>query len=216
MLTEIAAGLRVVVSDPILRGLTAGTMGLSAMWGVVGASWLLYATDELGLEPAVIGVVAALGGFGSLLGAVVAGRVAGRIGVGRAVMGSLVLAALATMLIPLAPAGAPLIAVGFLLAQQLIGDSAITVFDVTEVSVRQARVPERQLGRVNGTVHTAAVVAQLAGTLLGGIIAAVFGLRVALVLGPIGVVLGLIGVWLSPVRRQQLVEPVATPGAPAG
>ena len=216
VLTEIAAGLRVVVSDPILRGLTAGTMGLSAMWGVVGASWLLYATDELGLEPAVIGVVAALGGFGSLLGAVVAGKVAGRIGVGRAVMGSLVLAALATMLIPLAPAGAPLIAVAFLLAQQLIGDSAITVFDVTEVSVRQSRVPESQLGRVNGTVHTAAVVAQLAGTLLGGIVAAVFGLRVALVLGPLGVVLGLIGVWASPVRRQRSIEPVATTGASPG
>ena len=194
-------------SDP--PGLTAGTMGLSAMWGVVGASWLLYATDDLGLEPAVIGVVAALGGFGSLLGALVAGRISGRLGVGRAVMGSLVLAALATMLIPLAPAGAPFIAVAFLLAQQLIGDSAITVFDVTEVSVRQARVPGRQLGRVNGTIHTAAVVAQLAGTLLGGMVAAVFGLRVALVLGPIGVVLGLIAVWMSPVRRQRSVDQVA-------
>jgi predicted MFS family arabinose efflux permease len=213
VLTEIVEGLRVVTSDPILRGLTAGTMGLSAMWGVVGAGWLLYATDDLGLDPAVIGVVAALGGFGSLLGAVVAGRVAGRFGVGRVVLGSLVVAALATMLIPLAPAGAPLVAVAFLLAQQLVGDSAITVFDVTEVSVRQARVPERQLGRVNGTVHTAAVVAQLTGTILGGVVGALFGLRIALLLGPLGVVVGLIGVWASPVRRQRSVEPATDAAA---
>ena len=39
----------------------------------------------------------------------------------------------------------------------------MTVFDVTEVSVRQARVGDRQLGRVNATVRVAMVMAQLAG-----------------------------------------------------
>ena len=45
---EIREGLRLVVRDPVLRGLAWGTMGLAAMWGVFGATWLLFVTDELG------------------------------------------------------------------------------------------------------------------------------------------------------------------------
>ena len=44
-------------------------------------------TDDLRLDPAVIGVVAALGGFGSLLGALLAERAVGRFGLGRVVLG---------------------------------------------------------------------------------------------------------------------------------
>jgi len=143
-----------VARDPVLRGLVWGAMGLAAMWGVFGATWLLFVTEELRLDPATVGVVAALGGFGSLLGALLAERATRRYGLGRVVVTSLLLAALGNLLIPLAPAGLPLVAVGFLVGQQLIGDTAVTVFDVTEVSVRQARVGDRELGRVNATVRS--------------------------------------------------------------
>ncbi len=53
VLDEIREGLRVVVRDPVLRGLAWGTMGLAAMWGVFGATWLLFVTDDLHLDPAV-------------------------------------------------------------------------------------------------------------------------------------------------------------------
>ena len=45
----------------------------------------------------------------------------------------------------------PLVAVAFLLGQQLVADSAITVYDVTETSVRQSLVADRELGRVTPT-----------------------------------------------------------------
>lgn len=211
---EIREGLRVVMRDPVLRGLTWGTMGLAAMWGVFGATWLLFVTGDLGLDPATVGVVAALGGFGSLLGALLAERVTRRFGVGRVVVVSLLAAALGNLLIPLAPAGVPLVAVGFLIGQQLIGDTAVTVFDVTEVSVRQARVGDRQLGRVNATVRVAMVLAQLAGTVLGGVLGDVIGLRAAAFLAPVGALLGAWALFASPVRRLQRLEAAATaPGA---
>ena len=43
---------------------------------------------------------------------------------------------------------APLLAALFLCGQQLIGDSGVTLYDVTETSVRQAFVHDRALGRV--------------------------------------------------------------------
>ena len=158
---EIREGMRIVARDPVLRGLLWGTIGLSAMWGVFGSTWLLFANGDLGLDAAVIGVVAALGGFGSLVGALLAERMAGRFGLGRLVVASLLVAALGNLLIPLAPAGMPLVAVAFLVGQQLIGDTAVTIYDVTEISMRQARVEDRHLGRVNATVRVVMVLAML-------------------------------------------------------
>ncbi len=198
---EIREGLRLVVHDPVLRGLAWGTMGLAAMWGVFGATWLLFVTDDLSLDPAAIGVIAALGGFGSLLGALLAERAVRRFGLGRVVVVSLLFAALGNLLIPLAPAGLPLVAIACLIGQQLIGDTAVTVFDVTEVSVRQARVGDRQLGRVNATVRVAMVLAQLGGTLVGGLVAEAVGLRWAAFLAPAWALLGAGAMFASPVRR---------------
>jgi MFS family permease len=200
VIDEIREGLRVVVHDPVLRGLVGGTMGLAAMWGVFGATWMLFVVEELRLDPAVIGVIAALGGFGSLLGALLAARVSARFGVGNVVITSLLFAALGNLLIPLAPVGLPVIAIACLLGQQVIGDTAVTVFDVTEISVRQARVGDRQLGRVNATVRVAMVGAQLAGTLAGGVIAEVVGLRGAAFLAPLFALAGAAVMFLTPVR----------------
>jgi MFS family permease len=201
ILHEIRAGMNLVASEPVLRGLLWGTVGLSAMWGVFGATWLLFANRELGLDAAVIGVVAALGGFGSLLGALVAARAAERIGLGRLVVVSLLFAALGNLLIPLAPAGAIGIAIACLVGQQLIGDTAVTVFDVTEVSMRQARVADHQLGRVNATVRVVMVLAQLGGTVFGGLVAEAIGLRTAAFLAPAFALVGAVGLYRSPVWR---------------
>ena len=207
VLDEIREGLRLVVRDPVLRGLAWGTMGLAAMWGVFGATWLLFVTDELHLDPAVIGVVAALGGFGSLLGAVFAERAVRRFGLGPVVVASLLFAALGNLLIPLAPPGLPLVAIACLIGQQLIGDTAVTVFDVTETSVRQVRVGDRQLGRVNATVRVAMVMAQLGGTLLGGLFAEIVGLRAAAFLAPVFALLGAWAMFASPVRGLRSLSP---------
>jgi MFS family permease len=203
---EIREGMRIVARDPVLRGLLWGTIGLSAMWGVFGSTWLLFANGDLGLDAAVIGVVAALGGFGSLVGALLAERMAGRFGLGRLVVASLLVAALGNLLIPLAPAGMPLVAVAFLVGQQLIGDTAVTIYDVTEISMRQARVEDRHLGRVNATVRVVMVLAMLGGTVAGGLVAEAIGLRWAAFLGPLCALAGALGLYRSPVWRVGTVD----------
>jgi MFS family permease len=161
----------------------------------------LFVNVELGLAPAIIGLLAGLGGAGSLIGAVLAGRVTQRFGLGRVLVGALVVGSLGNAFLPLAPVGLPLVAIGCVLAQQLIGDSAITVFEIDDVSVRQSMVSDRQLGRVNASAHVLNLAARLGGTVLGGVLAEGIGIRGALIVGSLGGLIGAAGIFLSPVRQ---------------
>ena len=114
VLTEIRDGLSLVLHDPILRAFVGAQMALAALWGIFGATWFLFVLEDLQLDPAVLGVVAGVGGASSFIGAVVASRATQRWGVGPVAIGGMLLAALGNAFIPLAPAGLPLVAVGCL------------------------------------------------------------------------------------------------------
>jgi Na+/melibiose symporter-like transporter len=211
VLSEIRDGVRLVRHDPILRALVGAQMSLSALWGIFGATWLLFVLEELSVGPALIGVIAGVGGFASFIGAIVATRATRRWGVGPVAVVALLLAAVGNAFIPIAPAGLPLVAIGCLVTAQLVGDSAVTVYDVTEVSVRQTLVRDRALGRVSSTFHVASGIAQLAATLAAGLLAEAIGLRTTMALAPVGGLLGAAILWFSPVRHL-----IALPAAPGG
>jgi len=206
---EIAAGLRLVAHNPILRATTLASMATACMWGIFSATWYLFAIQDLSLDAAAIGVIAAVGGLSSLFAALLTQRATRRFGVGRVVVVSILVAVLGFVFVPLAPAGAPLLGMAFLIGQQLVTDPAMTAFDITDTSLRQSIVGDRQLGRVNATVTVATLVAQLAATLSGGLVAVEIGLRNALFIGPVLGLLGVVALWFSPVRRIRTIEEVA-------
>lgn len=201
VLDEIRHGLRRVRHDPVLRAFCGAQMLLASLWGIFGATWFLFALDELGLSPALVGIVAGVGGASSFIGAVLAQRSTRRWGVGSVAIAAMLLAALGNLFIPLAPAGLPLIALLCLVAQQLIADSAVTVYDITDISVRQSLVPDRELGRVASTFAVLAVAAQFLATIGAGLLAEVIGLRATSFLAPLGGLLAALVLWRSPVRH---------------
>ena len=200
VLDEIRHGLRLVRGNPVLRAFVGAQMLMSMLWGIFGATWFLFAIDELGISPALIGVIAGVGGASSFIGAVVATRSTRRWGVGPVAIAAMLLAAAGNLLIPLAPAGMPFVAVAFLLGQQLVADSAITVYDVTETSVRQSLVADRELGRVTSTFQVASAGAQLVATIGAGLLAEAIGLRLTSFLAPLGGLLAAAILFWSPVR----------------
>jgi MFS family permease len=208
VLREIALGLALVTRDPILRATTLASMASHTMWGVFGALWYLFAIEELGLDAAAIGIVAAVGGVSSLFGALLTPRLTRRFGVGRVILVGVVAAMLGSYFIPFAPVGAPLIAMAFLIGQQLVTDPAMTAVDITDTSIRQSLVHDRQLGRVNATVRFAVLLAQLGATLIAGFLALQIGLRAMLFIGPTIGFLGALAIWFSPVRRIRTIEEI--------
>jgi MFS family permease len=212
VVTEIREGLRLTFRDPILRPLAMADAAVAGFWGVFGAVYFVFAT-ELGFGPGVIGLVAAVGGLSSLVGAVVAGPAVGRFGVGRFLVAAMVSVTLGNICIALTP-DATLLGLAFLLAQQLLSDSALTAFDVVAVSIRQATVEDRQLGRVGASFHVLAMGAMLVGTVIGGILGELVGVRAALVVGAAGGLIAVAILWFSAVRRMREIPggiPSSTP-----
>jgi Na+/melibiose symporter-like transporter len=215
VLREIREGVRIVARSPLLRALALSHGGTHILWGVFGTAYLLYAKDELGLDPAATGVIAAVGGLGSLAGAFAAPVLIRRFGVGRTILGGMVLFAFGNALIPLAPANAVLLGAAFLIAQQLIGDSGGTVYEIVETSLVQSSVDNRVLGRVNASFFGFTTLMTLAGVILGGVVGEFLGLRTAFAVGLLGAVLSIVVVWFSPVRKMRettLAEGPALPG----
>jgi MFS family permease len=200
VLDEIRHGLRRVRHDPVLRAFASAQMLIAALWGIFGATWTLFVIEDLGLGPAAIGVIAAVGGASSFIGALVASRSTARWGVGPVAVAAMLLAALGNLFIPLAPSGLPIVAMACLVGQQLVADSAMTVYDITDVSVRQSIVPDRELGRVAATFRVLAVAAQLVATVAAGFLAAAIGLRATAFLAPLGGLLAAAVLYASPVR----------------
>ena len=203
---EIRDGVALVRSNPVLRALAMAEMTHGMLWGVFGATYLLFAFEVLQLGPAAIGLITGAGGLGSLVGALVAGRATRRWGIGLTAVGGLLLAALGNAFVPLAPAGAPAFAAGFLVAQQLVGDGGDTIYAITEQTVRQATVENRLLGRAASTIRVGAGAAQLVATLGAGLLAEVIGLRAVAVLAPLGALGGAAIIWFSPVRSLRIHE----------
>ncbi len=96
---------------------------------------------------------------------------------------------------------AALVGLACLLAQQLLSDSSLTAFDVVAVSIRQATVDDRELGRVVASFHTLAMAAMLLGTVIGGIVAELVGVRAALVVAASGGPVAIAILWFSRIRR---------------
>lgn len=201
VLREIRDGMRIVVHSPVLRALALAHGGTHILWGIFGTSYLLFATYDLDLDPAAIGVIAGVGGFGSLIGSLAAPIMVRRFGIGRSILMGMVGFTIGNALIPLAPAHAALLGAAFLIGQQLVGDSFATVYEIVEVSLTQASVGERVMGRVNATISTFTTLLTLVGAVGGGIIAEVFGLRAAFAVGLLGAVAAILVVWFSPVRH---------------
>ena len=211
VLREIREGIDEVARRPVLRALAIAHAGTHLLWGVFSATYLLFAVEEIGLGPAAIGIVAALGGLGSFVGAATSPRIVRRLGAGRTMVVGLAGFALGNMLIPLAPAGAVLVGGAFLVAQQLVGDAFGTIYEVVEQSVTQTIVHDRVLGRVNATISFVTTLVALAGSIIGGVVGEAVGLRAAFAIGVFGAVFAAIAIWRSPAGRIQSVDEASAP-----
>jgi MFS family permease len=129
-------------------------------------------------------VIIAMGGIGSLGGAVLARSLARVLGVGRTLFVTSALSLLCSLFVPIA-ASAPSHAmmVGFLIAHQLLGDGFAVAFVILAVTLRQTVLPKDVLGRANAAVHVCTSGVLPVFAVLAGGLAAVIGIRAAVWIG---------------------------------
>ena len=110
-------------------------IGVSAVGSRITRTALPMAAILL-LGAGVLGLVIGCGGIGALAGAAATPALVRWIGSGRTALAALLLGGFAQVFIPLAPAD-PFAGPAFLIASQLLGDGLLTIYLITETSLRQ-------------------------------------------------------------------------------
>jgi MFS family permease len=176
---DVFQGLAWLRDQPILFRLTF-SIGLAnlAFYGVQ-AVIVVYATRDLGLSPAELGLALAVMGPSSLAGSLLAVRVARRFGLGRTLVASLGGEAASRVLL-LVAGGTPLTALLCIGMAQLLFGFIAPLWDVNANSLRQTVTPERLLGRVTAASSFVGIGMGPIGALLAGWIGELAGPRVAL------------------------------------
>ena len=196
--TEIAEGLRYVLAHRLLRPIVLCTGTANLFGGMLDASLTLFLARELGRPAAVVGLVLAASGVGALLGAFTAGTWTRRFGQARTIVAALAVTGPLVLLVPLAGAGPRLLLAALGLAAFGYGG---VVYNVAQVSFRQAVCPDGLLGRMNASVRFLVWGAMPIGGLLGGGLGELVGARGTLLVAGIGTVLAPLWLLCSPLRR---------------
>jgi MFS family permease len=144
----------------------------------------VFCLRELGVSEAMFGVIIAMGGVGSLAGAVLSRTMARVLGVGRTMIMTSALSLACTLFIPLAAsATSHAMMIGLLIAHQLLSDCFAVAFIILAVTLRQTVLPRELLGRANAAIHVCTTgVLPLAALAAGGL-AQVIGILASVWIG---------------------------------
>jgi hypothetical protein len=197
---EIGEGLRFVLGNRLLRSIAMCTGSSNLFSNISGAMLIVLFARDLRLSPGTIGLFFSFGAMGGLAGALVATRVAARIGQGPAIWIPIAVAGPFQLLVPIAQRGWLLWAAAF---GYLVYGVAVVVYNITQVSFRQGLTPERLLGRMNATMRFLVWGTVPIGGLIGGVLGKYLGVREALWVAAIGGMFTFLPVFLSPLRTMR-------------
>ena len=203
--SEMLEGIRVVFGSPTIWKIAGSTSTSNLGSSVFFAVYLIFAYRVLHLSPGTIGVIFGAGAVGGLLGALSASWVARRIGLGPTLFVTSVIGGLAAILIPIAQFG---LAVPLLLAATLVVSFTNPVYNINQVSLRQAITPDRVQGRMNATVRTIIWGTMPIGAFIGGVIGNTYGLVPAMYVGIAIWIFSGFWILLGPIRLRVQPEPV--------
>jgi MFS family permease len=197
---EVFEGLRLIVGDPWFRTLTlfAAASNLALMG--YQSIRVVFLVRSVGLTPGTVGGLIAAVSAGGVAGAFLARRVADRIGTARATLLFELGLAVFALLIPLTVNGAGtllFVAGGFCVS------AGVVAGNVVKASFQQRYCPPELLGRLTATTAFLSYGTIPLGSLLGGVLGTVLGLRAAMWITTAGIPLAGLILFFSPIRRSR-------------
>ena len=196
---EIGEGWQVVASNPVLRSIAACTSTGNFFNNMMMAVYTLYVINSLKLSAGTLGLIFGIGGIGALIGAMLAGWIARRFGVGPTIISAAAFFGITTLLVPLASDNS-FGTIALLAAAQFLISIGGPIYDINQVSLRQAITPERLQGRMNASMRFIVWGTIPLGALTGGLLGAAIGLQTTLWVGAVGSAFSFLFVLFSPLR----------------
>lgn len=202
VVADLRDGLRFVRRDRYLVSLVgfAGIYNLFAQWILV--LFTVHAVRELGLTAGYLGLVFSLGAVGAVLGAAAAPASVRRFGAGPVMVGCATAECVALAALPLVDVSwtVPVI-IGVLVTVFAVNGAGTALSSVVALTLRQLRTPDDLLGRVNATMRWLSYGVIAIGAAVGGVVGEALGTRAGIALGCVGILLTVVWVSASPLRR---------------
>ena len=195
---DVAEGLRYVLGHRHLRWIATCTATANLFSNVGFTILLVYVYREIRLTPEQVGLALSAASIGVLGGAILSSRIPRWIGTGPAILLGVLLSAPSLLLVALAPRD---IFVVILVISGIVGGFGNVVYNVAQVSFRQAITPHRIQGRMNATMRFIVWGTIPVGALVGGYLGTVLGLREAILVGAIGSFLAIPPILFTGVRK---------------
>jgi len=205
---ELRDGLRWVFGDQMLRPLVLiapfCNFSLIAIWTL----FLLYATRDEHLTPALIGIVFSASSVGGLIGGLISRALTQRFRLGLLYATSMTAIFAGPLIIPFARGPIPILMSLFVLSF-FVTYLGLGVANVIMISLRQTSTPTSLMARMNAAFRTVLFGGGSLGGLFAGVIAESVGLRMSLLATAIGSAAMVVPIALSPVSRlRNLPHPV--------
>ena len=200
---HVLAGLRYIRRTPVILAALGATATINFFNFMFWALFVLFATRTLEVEPGALGLLLGAAAVGGLIGAVVAGRVSRRIGIGPAFVFGCVLFTVPLVLVPLAD-GPHRVVLAMLFAAEFLSGLGVMILDIAAGAIFAAQIPEQLRARVSGAYGFVNNGIRPLGSLAGGALGAWIGLRPTLWIATLGALLGML--WLLPSPLPRLKE----------
>jgi MFS family permease len=184
---EMREGARVVFDNPVLWTI-AGTTGTSNLGTSIAAPALLYfilSATFLHFSSIFYGALNTVGSAGFFVGVLLTSHLTKKLGgVGRA-LAIAIAASLLGMADVLAPRDNVYLAFGLLASISFVSGVFLPVYNINQISLRQAIVPNRLQGRMNATMRTIVWGTIPLGAFIGGVLVhpEVLGITYTILLG---------------------------------
>jgi MFS family permease len=199
---HVVAGIRYVLRNSTMRASLLATATINLFNFIFWALFILYAVRELGVRPGTLGLVLGAGAVGGLIGSIVTTRLSRRIGIGPAFLFGCILFPVPLLLVPLA--GGPMwLVLAMLFLAEFGSGLGVMILDISAASIFAALVPPRLRSRVSGAYTLVNYGVRPVGSLIGGFLGTVLGLRPALWIASVGAILGFLWLLPSPIPRMR-------------
>ncbi len=197
---EMGEGLRFVVGNRMLRSIAMCTGSGNFFNAMIGAVIFVLFARELDLSAGLIGLITSTAAVGGIVGSLVANRFAKAVGQGPAIWISGLAFAPGAFIAPFVHRDWTLVLLAF---GSILTWVANVVYNITQVSFRQALCPPALLGRMNATMRFLVWGTMPLGALLGGTLGSLIGVRATLLIGAIGGCFAFLPVFFSPLRTMR-------------